>query len=68
MALNFDLDQNILCKPANDDEGKISKDDVIQYVIDVFTTSFYDDHNPHVLNAEFLLLTFLKNHTNKSNG
>ena len=58
MAVNFDLDQNILCKPANDDEGKISKDEVLQHVIDVFSTYLYDDHDPHVLNyqiAEFLL-------------
>ena len=70
MAVNFDLDLNILCDPANDDEGKISKDELLQYLIDVFTTSLYDNHDPHVQNsqiAEFLLFTFLKNHTNKSN-
>ena len=61
LAVNFDL--NILCNPANDDERKISKDEVLQYVIDVFTTSLYDNHDPHVLNSqitEFLLFTFFE--------
>ena len=58
MAVNFDLDQNIICNPANNDEGQISKDEVLQYVIDVFTTSYYYDHDPNVINSQIAEFKF----------